>query len=464
MESDTKNSTSKDRAGSPPKKFFSRFWSSKDKKEKKDKDASESGLNSKKMRMPWGRKKGEDDTSGSDPPLETEKMIIHANNFSELPEDVVRKIERARIDKEEIDKHFDILVNVLRFTTKRTIIRDKSKEKKQESTTIDEEKEKDKEKEKEKEPQEKKKRKDVSDSNLTPELLKAAEPTIHYVNPKKLFRKAEFTGKGGFGRVFYAKSSLDKGEKVAVKKMPHTTPKEKRMNLDEIAVLNFCNHPNIVKYYRSYIFDNEASIIMEYMEGGSLSEAAKRFDFDESHIAFIAREICQGISYLHENKLVHRDLKSGNVMLSIKGDIKIIDFGLAISIDKCRVHMVGSPFWMPPEMIQSKPHGFPADVWSFAICLIEMADKKPPNRKARLKAMFTTGTVGLLPYLEESKYSDLFKDFLRQCLQQDPSQRATAQDLLKHPFISKASPQKAMETVLREIFLSNAFENSGFFI
>jgi serine/threonine protein kinase len=73
--------------------------------------------------------------------------------------------------------------------------------------------------------------------------------------------------------------------------MPHRTPKEKRMNIDEIAVLNYCNHPNVVQYYKSYIFEDEASVIMEYMEGGSLSEAVKKFAFSEAHIAYIAREV-----------------------------------------------------------------------------------------------------------------------------------------------------------------------------
>jgi len=247
--------------------------------------------------------------------------------------------------------------------------------------------------------------------------------------------------------------------------MPHQTPKEKRMNYDEIAVLHYCKHPNIVSYFRSYIFQNECSIIMEYMEGGSLSEAVKKSDFEEDHIGFIAREVLKGISYLHANGLVHRDLKSANVMLSIKGDIKIIDFGLTVNIKKCRVHMVGSPFWMPPEMIQSKLHGFPSDIWSFAICMIEMMDKKPPHRKARIKAMFINATEGLAPYVNDHpKFSKDFKSFLKMCLIMDPEKRATADELSKDVFLKSAAPQKKMEKILRDIFLNNAFESSGFFL
>jgi len=334
---------------------------------------------------------------------------------------------------------------VLRFTTKRTVVKG-----------FGEPENNNKE---EKEPHEKH---DSSESNLPSWMVKESEPGVSHANPKKIYKKAEFRGKGGFGRVYYAKTISGK---VAIKKMPHRSPKERRMNIDEIAVLSFCNHPNIVQYIKAYIWEDEVSVVMEYMEGGSLSEAVKKFAFSEDHIAYIAREMLKGIQYLHRNNLVHRDLKSGNVMLTTRGELKLIDFGLTVEISKCRVHMVGSPFWMPPEMIQCKPHGFPADVWSFAICLIEMADKRPPNRKARIKAMFLSATEGLKPYVEEQKhYSEQFKDLLNRCLEIDPAKRATPDELLSHPFIVQASTQKVMEDILRQIFLSRAFENSGMFI
>jgi len=338
-----------------------------------------------------------------------------------------------------LDQHFDILCNVLRFTTKRNVIRPNNDDKKK----LD--------------------KGSSGESNLPPQMVKAAEEFIHYSNPMKLYKKTEFAGKGGFGRVYYAKSIKDKAS-VAIKKMPHVTIKEKRMNIDEIAVLNMCNHPNIVSYFKSYIYENEAAVIMEYMEGGSLSEAVRRYTFDEGHIAYVAREMLQGIAYLHKNNLVHRDLKSANIMMSTKGHVKLIDFGLTVDISRCRLHMVGSPFWMPPEMIKCEPHGFQADIWSFAVCLMEMADKQPPNRKARIKAMFTTATEGLIPYVfEQTKYSGVFKQFLYLCLQLDPEKRSNAEELLNNEFLSKALPQKSMENIVREIFLTNAFESSGLF-
>jgi len=400
----------------------------------------ESGKKEKK------KKKRESDDNIDEEEDVRDKTILYARCYEDLPEELKKKVRKAKLEADQMNEHFEVLCNVLRFTTKRHVVRDFG-----EAEPKKEEKEK-----------EEKEKHDNSESNLPSHMRKESESSILYTNPKKIFKKAEFRGKGGFGRVYYAKTSSGK---VAIKKMPNKSTKEKRMNLDEIAVLHFCNHPNIVQYVKTYIFEDEVSVIMEYMEGGSLSEAVKKFAFNEDHISYIAREMLKGIQYLHRNNLVHRDLKSGNVMLTTRGELKLIDFGLTVEISKCRVHMVGIPFWMPPEMIQCKPHGYPADIWSFAICLIEMADKKPPNRKARIRAMFVSATEGLKPYVDEqTHYSEQFKDLLHRCLELDPAKRATPEDLLSHPFIVQASTQKVMEDILRQIFLSRAFENSGMFI
>jgi len=406
--------------------------------------------------VPKAKKEKEKEKKDSDENKETEEeqpeddAPIFANCINDLPLELAAKIRKSKIDDEKMDQYFHVLANVVRFTMKKNIFTNQH--------TIEQDEQRKKEKQK----------REAADSNLKPVMRQNSAQTLLLENPTKLYKKTQFAGKGGFGRVYYAKHINEKaqGARVAIKKMPHKSVKEQRMNLDEVAVLYFCDHPNIVKYHHSYLYDDEIALIMEYLEGGSLSQACKRFTFTESHIAHIAREMLKGISYLHTNHLVHRDLKSANVMLSIKAEIKLIDFGLTVDASMCKVHMVGSPFWMPPEMIQNKPHGYPADIWSFAICLMEMADKKPPHRKSRVKAMFISGTEGLAPYVIERQphYSQEFSDFLLLCLNMDPSQRATTEQLLQHPFLTKAATLKTMEGVLREIFLTVAFENSGLFI
>jgi len=275
---------------------------------------------------------------------------------------------------------------------------------------------------------------------------------------KKTYKNLQHAGRGGFGSVYVAKSPQDKCD-IAIKKLPHITKKMKRTNFNEIGFLNSCKHSNIVKYYRSHLIEEEIWVVMEYMQGGTLAEAVERYSFAETSVAYVAREMLKALEYLHGHNLVHRDLKSANVMLTVEGKIKLIDFGLCVDFTQRRLcHMAGSPFWMPPEMIIGIPHGTPSDMWSFAICLLELANGEPPNRKSPVKAMFLAATEGItLP--PEKTYSPEFVDFLYRCLQIDQSKRATATELLRHPFLNKADTQDTMRKILAQIFISNAISN-----
>jgi len=279
------------------------------------------------------------------------------------------------------------------------------------------------------------------------------------INPKKAFKFICMTGEGGYGKVWTAKSDVPEFRgKVAVNRLQHVEPKEKKHNINEMSFLAFCKHPNIVTYYTSLLVKNELMIVMEHMEGGTLTEATKGHNFTELQIAYVARELLSALVYLHDNKLAHRDLKSGNIMMTIKGQIKLIDFGLCVDVAPGpRNDMVGSPFWMAPEMVGRRPHSTPVDIWSFAISLLELANKDPPHRKSSIKCMFTFGTVGCPdPLNEPAKWSPTFKDFLAQCLQVDPAQRATARQLLRHPFVLKTAAQKQMAHLINQIFMQTA--------
>eukprot|EP00026_Physarum_polycephalum_P003650 Phypoly_transcript_03663.p1 GENE.Phypoly_transcript_03663~~Phypoly_transcript_03663.p1 ORF type:complete len:665 (+),score=125.19 Phypoly_transcript_03663:141-2135(+) len=232
------------------------------------------------------------------------------------------------------------------------------------------------------------KEKDDFDSDtLDPSIIpRGGEDLLSEVpDIKKLYKNLQQAGRGGFGSVFVAKSTQDKCD-IAIKKLPHTTKKMKRTNFNEIGFLNSCKHSNIVKYYRSHLIEDEIWVVMEYMQGGTLAEAVERYSFAESSVAYVAREMLRALEYLHSHNLVHRDLKSANVMLTVEGKIKLIDFGLCVDFTQRKLcHMAGSPFWMPPEMILGIPHGTPADMWSFAICLLELANGEPPNRKSPVR-------------------------------------------------------------------------------
>lgn len=264
-------------------------------------------------------------------------------------------------------------------------------------------------------------------------LEEAYEKFIQSGNPKKIFKMVEDAGRGGFGSVFLARNLVDKSkqQRVAIKKMSHVNEREMWSNFDEIYFLQQAAHPCVVKYQTAYMCRDEIWLVMEYMEGGTLQDAVQRIRFEESHIAFVTKEILRGLKNIHEKGLVHRDLKSPNIMLSIQGDVKLIDFGLCVDVNAgTQTTMVGSPFWIPPEMIRREQHDAAADIWSLAILCLEMANQRPPFRKSALKAMFYVGS-GVPPVFDdESRWSPAFRTFLKRMLVFDPKQRAPARDLL----------------------------------
>lgn len=179
--------------------------------------------------------------------------------------------------------------------------------------------------------------------------------------------------------MFLVNSSIDSKE-VAIKKTPHKTAKQIGKNVLEIKYLKLCKpHPNVVNFIRSYLIEDEVWMVTELLKGGTLRDASRKYAFQERHISYIAKQILKALLFLHSNQLVHRDIKCANVMIGSKGEVKLIDFGFCCSVAKGSVcGMVGSPFWMPPEMIKRQPYGLSADIWSFGICLMELANQYPP--------------------------------------------------------------------------------------
>ncbi len=366
---------------------------------------------------------------------------IVAAKVADLPPEFKRMVQASGLAAEDIEKHWDVFCNVMHFVGKRRLFAteeeaNKARERiKQGNASVP-----------------------ISENTkrLQNELFQSG-------NPKKLFKKLRIAGKGGFGMVF---SGIGPDKKpCAIKRMPHTSEKDRVQNLTEAQFLKRCNHPNIVYYQQTYECpdDHEIWIVMEMLTGGTLDEAIDpdaQANFSESHIAYVCREMLYGVHYLHNNHIAHRDLKAPNVMMSVEGDVKLIDFGLAVDLGKSgsRTEMVGSPYWIPPEMVMRKPHSYPVDIWSMAICVLALANKHAPNYGSPLKCMFSVATKAPPTFDQPNRWSNDFRDFMVLMLVQEPEKRSTADALLKHPFLNKAARKDEMKKLLSSVFISHKLQ------
>ncbi|XP_039085886.1 mitogen-activated protein kinase kinase kinase 19 isoform X4 [Hyaena hyaena] len=236
--------------------------------------------------------------------------------------------------------------------------------------------------------------------------------------------------------------ALDTSDKLA-------TEKEYQKLQEEVDLLKALKHVNIVAYLGTCLEENIVSIFMEFVPGGSISSIINRFGpLPEMVFCKYTRQILQGVAYLHENCVVHRDIKGNNVMLMPTGIIKLIDFGCAKRLAWAGLNgthsdmlksMHGTPYWMAPEVINESGYGRKSDVWSIGCTVFEMATGKPPLASMdRMAAMFYIGAHrGLMPPLPEH-FSENAVDFVRVCLTRDQHERPSAAQLLKHSFLMRS--------------------------
>uniref|UniRef100_A0A9L0JA91 Mitogen-activated protein kinase kinase kinase 19 n=1 Tax=Equus asinus TaxID=9793 RepID=A0A9L0JA91_EQUAS len=236
--------------------------------------------------------------------------------------------------------------------------------------------------------------------------------------------------------------ALDTSEKLA-------TEKEYQKLQEEVDLLKALKHVNIVAYLGTCLEENIVSIFMEFVPGGSISSIINRFGpLPEMVFCKYTKQILQGVAYLHENCVVHRDIKGNNVMLMPTGIIKLIDFGCAKRLAWAGLNgthsdmlksMHGTPYWMAPEVINESGYGRKSDIWSIGCTVFEMATGKPPLASMdRMAAMFYIGAHrGLMPPLPEH-FSENAADFVRLCLTRDQHERPSAVQLLKHSFLKRS--------------------------
>jgi len=263
----------------------------------------------------------------------------------------------------------------------------------------------------------------------------------------------EKIGEGAFGEVYVAKNLVTK-ENVAIKCIDLEASAEELENIQsEIRFLSECKSEWTVKYIGSFLKGHQLHIVMEYVGGGSIYEQLIGGPIAENHIAVIVREVLKGLAYLHSDGRIHRDIKAANILLALDGSVKLADFGVSGSLVNAnkRYTVVGTPYWMAPEVITEAGTDQKADIWSLGITCIEMTRGAPPY--ADIPPMVALVRI---PKNEPPKlvgnYSSTFKEFVVQCLIKDPTKRPSASVLLEHEFVKKA--QKV--DVLKELLERNA--------
>ncbi|RMC16835.1 hypothetical protein DUI87_06088 [Hirundo rustica rustica] len=210
---------------------------------------------------------------------------------------------------------------------------------------------------------------------------------------------------------------------------------EKQRIVNEIMIMKRNRSPCVVTYLDSYLVHEELWLVMEYMDGGTLSAVIRETPMTEDEIATVSRECLQGLDFLHSNHVVHRDVKSINILLRTDGSVKLADFGLSAQLtpeQSRRSSVIGTAWWMAPEVVKGQPYGPKVDIWSFGIVGIEMVEQEVPYQNASpVSVQLLTATKGA-PELRRPKFlSPLLRDFLSCCLQRDEARRCSAKELLQ---------------------------------
>lgn len=288
--------------------------------------------------------------------------------------------------------------------------------------------------------------------SLTPAQRFEKRSNTRLCNALENFEFITLVGNGAFASVYKAINRTT-NQVVAIKQIRIEKDQDVRALMGEIDLLKILKHPNIVKYHGFVKTSISLNVILEYCEGGSLRQLYKKLKkgLPETQIINYVGQILHGLAYLHEQGVVHRDVKAANVLLTDKGDVKLADFGVATKVNSQHFTVVGTPNWMAPETVLGGEGICTAsDIWSLGATIIELFTTNPPYHD--LNPMATLHAIGTdeHPPLPKS-ISSLARDFLLECFQKQPNLRISAKLLLKHKWLNhRATGKTSMSVLLKQ--------------
>uniref|UniRef100_A0A671X8B0 non-specific serine/threonine protein kinase n=1 Tax=Sparus aurata TaxID=8175 RepID=A0A671X8B0_SPAAU len=275
--------------------------------------------------------------------------------------------------------------------------------------------------------------------------VKQYEHVHRDINPNDIWEIIGELGDGAFGKVYKARNK-DTGALAAAKQIETKCEDELEDYIVEIDILAKCDHRYIVKLLDAFYFDNKLWVELDR-------------GLTEPQIKVVCRQMLEALVYLHSMKIIHRDLKAGNILLMLDGDIKLADFGVSAKNTKTlqrRDSFIGTPYWMAPEVVMCEtmkdaPYDYKADIWSLGITLIELAQIEPPHHELNPMRVLLKIAKSDPPSLEQPhKWSQDFKDFLRKALDKNPETRPTAMQLLEHPFVRSVTSNRPLRELVAE--------------
>lgn len=271
------------------------------------------------------------------------------------------------------------------------------------------------------------------------------------------YERGEIIGRGNFGVVYKGRNRAT-GKVVAIKALDLDTVHDEVSDVQQevalLARLSSQSNTNITKYYGTSLHGSKLWIIMDLCAGGSVRTILRAMRLEEKYLSVIFRELLVAVAHIHQEGIIHRDIKAANVLITTQGQLRLCDFGVAaetsITERKKRTTIVGTPYWMAPEVaIEGASYNNKADIWSLGITLYEMVTGNPPYSDQEAMRALLLISKQRPPRLEGAQYSSTLKDIVAMCLDENPEERPSAEELQKHKFVRQYS--KIPTQVLRDL-------------